>query len=487
MKNILKHTLFIISILIFSNIIYAQAPVIEWEKSIGSSTSEHIYGAHKTDDGGFVMGGYTSSGYTDFYLLKTDGNGDVVWERTFGLDDRSENAWFINSTSDGGTIMAGACDGNFPYPYNSDVYLVKTDADGIFQWDSQIGYDSISESCSSIMQTLDGGFIICGSIWAVPETGWDAYLIKTDSNGVFEWREEYDFEMSADRANSVVQTSDGGYVIAGGTQAFSVNYGYNAYILKTDALGNEIWLKTYGYPWPQEEDASHIIQTSDNGFLICGKSSEDGLVNKDWYVVKTNENGDSLWQRRYGGTYQEGAQYACETSIGEFAITGTMYIDGDWQAFMMKYSLTGDTVWTQQWGTTDYTQNEYWIDQTADNGYIVAGNTNTEANGFDVHLTKFHPETTGIKEFNQNISLIKVSPNPTSNTININYILSTKGEIKINIFDTQGEMKMSLLSKYQESGSHQRSFNIGNLPNGIYFCVLELEGVSQVEKICVLH
>jgi hypothetical protein len=492
MRNIQKRFSVLISILLFSNFLFGQAPVIEWEKTIGGNGGQLIFSGHMAPDGGFVTGGYVSSGLTDFYLLKTDNNGDVVWEKTFGHEDRSENARGINSTSDGGTIMVGPCEGNPPYTYNSDTYLVKTDADGNLQWDSQIGDDSWSESCGSIMQTSDTGYIMCGSVWAYPESGWDVYVLKTFSDGSYEWQGLYDFDLSAERGLSVIQTADSGYAITGKTQAYSMNYGYNAFILKLDPSGNTQWLKTYGYSWPQDEDAMHIFQTSDNGFFICGSSSEDGMTNRDWYVVKTDVNGDSLWQRTIGDFYHDGALGACETDDGGFAVTGTMYNDGSWNAFMVKYDTDGNLLWTKQWGDTDYTQNEYWVHQTSDEGFIVAGQTNTESNDIDVHLTKFTAETIGINEnhkhpLGQLPSITKISPNPCSNQFEINYSLAKEGTIKFDLLDIHGEIIMGLPNQSKQAGTHNEIVDTSSLSEGIYFCRLSMEGHSRIAKICVVH
>ena len=185
-----------------------------------------------------MLGGHTTAGGYDFLMVKTDDQGEVVWTKSFGEDDRYESSTSMVSTVDGGYIMAGGRAQDPPYSSKTDIYLVKTDSEGNEEWTSIIGTQDISETPNCVAQTNDGGYILCGHYWASSQTVYDIWLVKTDSLGLEEWTKVINFEDGkADYAMAVIQADDGGYLVTGETQAFQANYGENAYILKTDMVG----------------------------------------------------------------------------------------------------------------------------------------------------------------------------------------------------------------------------------------------------------
>ncbi len=462
-----------------TSMVMAQAPDILWTKSIGESESQVAYAVFPTGDGGFMLGGYiTSTGYRDFYMVKTDGEGEVIWTKSFGEDARYEAAKWMIETVDGGYILAGGRGQDPPYSSNTDIYLVKTDANGEVQWSSIIGFEDISESANSIVQTSDGGYIVCGSYWATAQTGYDVLLIKTTDLGVQEWRQVLNFEDGkAERAYGIIQADDGGYLVTGKTQAFSINYDYNAFILKTNIVGEMEWLKTYGEEWPWYELTFHIIHTSDGGFFLCGNQDNDG-IDRNWFVVKTDGNGDQLWSNNtIGGTYHDGAYYACETTGGGIAVTGSYHQDV-WNAFIAKYNIDGDTLWTKMWGTGDNnSQYNYAIQQLDDGGYITAGSTTTSSGGPNIYLTRLSPGTTGIHNSDYDVSgnqieFIENKPNPFSSKTTITYKLKSNRQINISVYNIYGQKIEELVSVIQPPGLYEVEFDCKDRQGGVYFCVL---------------
>jgi hypothetical protein len=231
-----------------------------WDKVIGGMYMDIGYSVQQTSDGGYVISGVTSSlsgnGVEDVYLLKMDTNGNKLWEKTFGRNDRSEAGYSVQQTSDSGYVIVGetvwsgtstlsiASGGN---PRSSDVYLMKTDANGNELWEKEFGGDQ-KDSGYSVQQTSDGGYIIAGMAGSfgaalTPVSTYahvqSMYLIKTDSNGNKIWQTTF----KSTGATSVQQTSDGGYIVAGGKQPADrvQREGYtpeDAYLIKTDENGN---------------------------------------------------------------------------------------------------------------------------------------------------------------------------------------------------------------------------------------------------------
>ncbi len=189
-------------------------------------------------------------------------------------------------TDDGGYLLGGSRNSDPPNDSSNDIYLVKTDQDGNQEWYSIIGVDTISESTNCVAQTLDGGYIVCGSYWANSNDVNDIFLIKTNLLGAQEWRKRISLqEGMADHALSIYANEEGGYVICGNTQSYSSNYDDDALLIVTDELGEPISVTTFGNNWPWYEGAYHVIPTADDAYFLCGYQNNDGFDN-NFYVVK---------------------------------------------------------------------------------------------------------------------------------------------------------------------------------------------------------
>ncbi len=245
-----------------------------------------VHSVQQTSDGGYIVAGWTGSfggGWDDIFLIKTDANGNVQWAKTYGgIGTSHERAYSVQQTSDGGYIVAGWTQsfgaGNW------DIFLIKTDANGNVQWAKTYG-GTAEDVAYSIQQTSDGGYIAAGHTASFGAGGTDVFLIKTDANGDIIWAKTYG-GTSTEVAFSVQQTSDGGYILAGYT-----GLGYSdVFLIKTDANGNIIWAKTYGGTFG--DVAYSVQQTSDGGYIVAGVTSSFGAGNYDVFFIKTDANGD---------------------------------------------------------------------------------------------------------------------------------------------------------------------------------------------------
>jgi hypothetical protein len=238
---------------------------VQWAKTYRGIYDDYAYSVQQTSDGGYIVAGVTLS---NFFLIKTDAYGNVIWAKTYG-GTGDEWAYSVQQTSDGGYIVAGETT-SFGAGY-SDIFLVKTDANGNIIWAKTYGGTG-SDVAYSVQQTSDGGYIVAGRTASFGAGVWDIFLIKTDANGNLQWAKTYG-GTDWDEAYSVQQTSDGGYIVAGN----------GAFLVKTDANGNIIWAKTY------EEGifdvARSVQQTSDGGYIVAGST---GNV----FLIKTDANGN---------------------------------------------------------------------------------------------------------------------------------------------------------------------------------------------------
>jgi hypothetical protein len=245
----------------------------EWSKTFGGTESEHGRSVQQTTDGGFIIVGSTKSfgaGNWDNYLIKTDTMGNEVWSKTFG-GSRQDLGYQVQQTTDGGYIIVGST-GSFGGYY--DVYLVKTDFNGIELWSRTFGLDSYYDPVDwgySVQQTTDGGFIIAARtsepLGLEPA---DTYLIKTDALGNEVWSKTFDLDFY-DLGYSVQQTTDAGYIIAGCVCSEYAWENCDADLIKTDALGNEVWSCTFGGIY--EDRGYSVQQTTDGGFTILGSTT----------------------------------------------------------------------------------------------------------------------------------------------------------------------------------------------------------------------
>jgi hypothetical protein len=204
-------------------------------KTFGGEGVDWARAVQQTSDGGYILAGMTSSfgaGHYDVWLIKTDVDGNMLWEKTFGGSSYDE-AYAVQQTSDGGYILAGYT-ASFGAGFN-DAWLIKTDADGNKVWDKTFG--GINDDwAEAVQQTSDGGYILAGVTTSFGAGHADAWLIKTDANGNIVWDKTLGGSMG-DYAYAVQQTSGGGYILAGETHSFGAVNG-DVWLIKTDAFGN---------------------------------------------------------------------------------------------------------------------------------------------------------------------------------------------------------------------------------------------------------
>jgi len=322
---------------------------------------------------------YLGGGGSNILLIKTDANGDIQWAKTYGVTG-TEEAYSVQQTSDGGYILAGA---TIIGGSGNEVLLIKTDAFGNVQWAKTYG-GTLADFAHSVQQTSDGGYIVAGYTWSFG-TGGDILLIKTDANGNVQWAKTYG-GTGADYAFSVRQTSDGGYIVAGRTNSFGAG-GSDAFLIKTDAFGNVQWSKTYGEAG--YDVAYSVRQTSDGGYIVAGGTGSFGAGFSDIFLIKTNASGNLQWAKTYGGTGEDWANSVLQTSDGGYIVVGTTnsFGAGGDDIFLVKIDTFGNLQWVKTYGGTSIDR-AYSVQQTSDGGYIVVGGTvsnffliKTDANG----------------------------------------------------------------------------------------------------------
>jgi hypothetical protein len=289
---------------------------------------------------------------TSVFVAFVDASSVVVWNQTYGGAD-SDLVNEIIQTTDGGYALVGMTQ-SFGESYQ--IWLIKTDPLGNLEWNKTYG----TGVSSSVVQHSDGGYIIGG----YDSKG--AMLIRTDPEGNIIWNKSYG---GGNNVNSMIQTTDGGYALVGNTD-FDQFYTTDFWFAKTDASGNMEWNRTYGDKGIADW-ANSVIQTFDGGFALIGVTTLGGGMTQ-WRLIKTDAEGKLEWSKGYGSIDKDEGHGVIQTSDGGYILGGWMWSrsNGGGPIFAL---LKTNSVGNQQWNKT-YDGGTAWsLVQTRDGGYALAG------------------------------------------------------------------------------------------------------------------
>ncbi len=330
-----KFILFLISLFSLSGI-YAQDPEIEWQNTIGGFDDDDLYSLQQTSDGGFILGGKTRSGFSgdktepvigsdDYWVVKLSEDGSIEWQNTIG-GTSSDELEVVRQTFDGGFIVGGSSKSNISGDKTEnkkgplDYWIVKLDILGNIEWENTIG-GSGSDNLTDMIQTVDGGYLIggysdsgiSGDKTENSQGGYDYWVIKLDATGSIIWQNTIGGNYF-DYLTCMVQTADGGYIIGGNSPSLMSgdktegNIGYDdIWIIKLNAIGNIIWQNTIG--GTSTDNVNDIIQDDDGNYFLAATSNSDNSGDKmencrgemDYWVVKLNTAGNIVAQNTIGG------------------------------------------------------------------------------------------------------------------------------------------------------------------------------------------
>jgi len=405
------------------------APLKQWDVQFGGSDFDQLNSLQQTADGGYILGGNSRSGISgdktqpnrggyDYWIVKTDANGGKQWDASFG-GSYSDLLYSLQQTADGGYILGGysssgiSGDKTQASRGDEDYWIVKTDANGVKQWDATFGGSS-DDYLYSVQQTADGGYILGGSSESgisgdktQASQGEDDYwIVKTDANGIKQWDATFGGS-SDDYLYSLQKTSDGGYILGGSSESgisgdkTQTSQGEADYwIVKTDANGVKQWDAQFGGSSSDGYPAFSLQQTADGGYILGG-SSESGISGDktqasrgkaDYWIVKTDANGAKQWDAGFGGSSNDG-YYAFsirqtadggyilgESSLSKISGDKTQDSQGEADYWIVKTDANGVKQWDAGLGgsMTDYLNS---LHQTADGGYILGGSSESGISG----------------------------------------------------------------------------------------------------------
>jgi len=503
-----------------------------WTKTYGGDSLDVGYSVQQTTDGGFIITGYTESygaGSYDVYLIRTDENGDTLWTRTFG-GSSADVGYSVQQVTDGGFIIAG-----YTRSYGaggSDVYLIKTDENGDTLWTKTYG-GSHDDKGYSVQQTTDDGFIITGYTKSYGAGNSDVYLIRTNENGDTLWTRTYGGN-SIDVGYSVQQTTDGGFIIAGYTRSYGAG-SYDVYLIKTDENGNTLWTRTFG---GDSIDVGYSVQqVTDSGFIIAGYTRSYGAGGSDVYLIKTDENGDTLWTKTYGGDSIDIGNSVQQTTDGGFIITGYTYSygAGNSDVYLITAtplihlfspnggeSLSGNSIQTIVWRCDDTSHVDYYrLLLSTDGGATYPDTIATNIPNTDIFFYAWEvPDTinsssckvkvealylsNNVLYYDESDSVFSISPssveekpripksfairdasNPITGYTIMHYQLPHKSNVSLKIYNTAGRLVKDLVEGEKEAGYHTIQWNANQLKSGIYFIEFRADNYKETKKMVV--
>jgi hypothetical protein len=475
-------------------LVYAQMPDTLWTKTYGSALAEQGMSVQVTSDEGYIIAGCTfiaGGGGHNFYLIKTDSLGDTLWTNTYG-GPGYDCAQSVRQTTDGGYVLAG-----YSYSFGGvrpDVYLVKTDPSGVGLWDRVYGGEQ-DDAGADILQTFDGGYIVAGYTSSFGEGLEDLWLLKTDSLGDTTWTQTYG-TIFGDGGSAVVQTADSGFVVTGANGSGATS---SLWVLKTDRNGVLQWSKIYS---PGNlSSGSSIQQTMDGGFVVAGTSFA-GAGESDFWLLKTDSQGDTLWTRTYGGAFSDDALSLRQTPEGGFIVAGRTWSFGAGveDLYVVRTDSLGNVLWTWVHGGT-YDDRAISVDLTADRGYVVAGRTESFGAGdYDVWLLRIATDPFGVEDNNVGqcpFNYIEIFPNPFHHNLEIRFVIQDSRSMiekpQLSVYNVCGKLVESLnlescivdhVSRIRWDGTDAAGRRV---PSGVYFVKFEAGNYSTSDKVLLIR
>lgn len=492
--------------------------VILWQRALGGSAEDHLWG-NPTGDGGAIMVGQTSSsdgdvvgyhGGMDGWVVKLDSLGGIEWQRTIGGSgfDRLVGHYF-QETSDGGYLLVGnttSSDGDVALNRGgSDLWVIKLSDAGLLEWEHTYGGSSDdfpNANGNVIIPAQDEGFVIMGQTRSSDHDvtdyhgGADLWVIKVDGDGDLLWQHALGGS-GEENTRSIIATMDGGSVVVSNTDSDDGDVaGFHGlrdcWVVKLDAFGILQWQRTLG---GSGDEFAYSVAEAPNGdlLLIASTGSEDGDVSgqhnpasNDVWVVRLTDTGDLLWQHPLGGSSPDSPTDMVFTTTGGCMVAGTtLSTNGDvvgnhgqYDAWLLELDASGTLLWQLPMGGTSYDQFEA-LRIVSDGGYLATGEAASNdgdvighhgGSNYDLWLVKMKPTTTNIAEGVLSQETLHVYPDPSLGPVTIQF--PGNGVGVLSVIDLLGKVV-----RKEQTRSAQHSLDLSTYAKGIY----ELQWVSDHE------
>tara|TARA_B100000949_G_scaffold34312_3_gene27917 strand:+ start:5657 stop:7246 length:1590 start_codon:yes stop_codon:yes gene_type:complete len=505
--------------------VFSQDPAILWQNTIGGSQGDFSTAFEATTDGGYILGGYSTSnisgdktensnGQIDIWIVKIDDSGSIMWQNTIG-GAGDDFLISLKQTSDGGYIVGAGSDSNISgdKTENSrgglDYWILKLDGSGNIVWQKTYGGNQ-PEFDTYIVQTTDGGYFVGGysdsdinGDKTVPTNGQrDFWALKLDSTGNIVWQNSIGGSL-VDRPQAAFQTSDGGFIIGGfsnspssGDKTENSRGGNDYWIVKLDANGTLQWNRTFG---GNDSDVFRdMVQLADGGYLVGGYSksnisgdkTENSLGDYDAWILKLDGSGNILWQNTIGGSGIDYPRDVMQLPDGTFMVAcwsnsnisgdKTENSNGGYDFWLLRLNSAGGIISQNSIGGAADESGSY-ILPTADGNFAmfcssdsnISGDKSENSEGLDDYwIFKTTPAILGLSQNNFPLP-ISVYPNPTNGKFTINLGQSYSGT-NVTITNVLGQQ----VSTFNYTNTQTLFVEI-NATAGLYFATLKTNTGNQ--------
>jgi hypothetical protein len=477
----MKKLIIMIQLIFIISVLFSQTPPDTlWTRTFGGDGADYAVSVQKTFDGGFISLCQTSSfgaGSSDIWLIKTDEEGNEQWQQTFGGAE-TEYAGDIKQTADIGYIIVGTTE-SYGSDYNK-IWLIKTDEFGNELW-SQL-YGNFDNRGNSVVQTSDGGYIIAGATWITGNNNYfDAILIKTDANGNEEWSQTYGSTFW-DEALYIQQNENNEYLICG------LHGETQGWFFKTDSDGSMIWSQSFSV-WGHNYIVQ-FIEATDQGYILTGNtySAESAIL-----VIKTDENGNEEWIQTIDVSDYDSSSSICEAASEGYIIAGSTYMNNYGEIWLINIDEEGEEIWNQTYsfGAACLSSSIQYIE---DNGYIVVGSflpVGSECMSCLMMRLNLEEVT-----YDENLILcenykLDNFPNPFNPSTTIKFSIQLDSKVELSIYNIKGQIIKTIANDEFTKGSHSivwdgSDINMKPVSSGVYYYKLNVNGKNEAVKRCLL-
>lgn len=485
----------VLSTILMCSSISLQAQQVSFEKQYGSSgPATEGQGVRQLPDGNLVTVATQSTAagsafQADILLMKTQPDGTPIWSKLVGSTTMREYAQAIDILPSGNIVVAGNLTDLAETRY--DALLICFDPSGNVLWQKTYGGVNGSDYFINAIKVVNDGFVASGAYSTVANGDGDAWLLKTNATGDSLWSKtfggpEYDDSWDMELA------PDGGYLLTGGNYSFATGQYDDAWIIKTDAQGNEQWKKNYGLAnrvdWAWSISA---VKTAGavTGYVFTGvKNTEEnqpGAYYGDIHFVKVDLQGNIVWDKSLQtpqGSYRREGMDIAQLGDGGFVIAAYSVDAGDRKVYIIKTSATGDVIWSSTYGDAGEVYLPRAITTTSDGGAVITGSLLTAGPAQTAFLLKIGGLTTGIKNVATSAVNLRVYPNPGNGTFTIEGIRDAS-HVNLTVCNAIGQVYTQAIDVRNNTAQLQLP---GNLPNGAYLLHIDT-GAETIPVSIVLQ
>ncbi len=493
----MKRLYFYLLLLSFTLNVLGQGPAQQWAHTFNVLGTDEAYKAITLTDGSILVAG---SADTDGFLMKLDSSGNRLWTHTYGGDDWDEVRGFTVKQDGSGYILVG-----FTRSYSTngdnDLWIIETDTSGNELRFWHYGAESMYDNAYDIDPTSDGGYIVIGDQQISTLDDWDVYLLKLDAELNLEWSATIGSENIRERAYSIEEMIDGGFMITG--EIGSPFQQDEVYLLSTDAFGNKRWDKRVGGEYDEEGFCVRI--TPDRNYIISGQTWSWGTHNgyADMYLMKVDSAGNALWPdtvATFGGDGGEddSGHEVLVTADNDFAEVGqTQKFTGSFLAWLVKTDADGALQWESYYY---YGSGETFFNTIAlapGNKYVMAGECGSDVfvvqTQTDQTIRNTHPLTapdtfTVVKNTPTNLYVLENDSDPDGDVVSIMWVTTPglRGTVEI----SSNRQFLIYTPETDFEGREQFTYTAGDGNHGMSKCrvVVNVTGTSAItERLLPTH